>query len=46
MTMRMPLFAWTALCTSILMIFAMPPLTIVTALLALDRYLGVPLFYE
>ena len=35
---RMPLFCWTALCTSILMIFAMPPLTIATGLLALDRY--------
>jgi cytochrome o ubiquinol oxidase subunit 1 len=38
--MRMPLFTWTALCTSILMIFAMPPLTVATAQLALDRYLG------
>ena len=27
---RMPLFTWTALCTSILMIFAMPPLTVAT----------------
>ncbi|MCE4224959.1 cytochrome ubiquinol oxidase subunit I [Methylobacterium sp. C25] len=36
--MRMPLFCWTALCTSVLMIFAMPPLTLATALLALDRY--------
>ena len=35
---RMPLFCWTALCTAILMIFAMPPLTVATALLALDRY--------
>ena len=41
---RMPLFTWTALCTSILMIFAMPPLTIATALLALDRYLGFHFF--
>ncbi|MGR3571056.1 cbb3-type cytochrome c oxidase subunit I [Brevirhabdus sp.] len=41
---RMPLFTWTALCTSILMIFAMPPLTVATALLALDRYLGFHLF--
>ena len=41
---RMPLFTWTALCTSILMIFAMPPLTIVTLLLALDRYLGFHFF--
>ncbi len=37
---RLPLFTWTALCTSILMIFAMPPLTVATILLALDRYLG------
>ena len=42
--MRMPLFTWTALCTSILMIFAMPPLTVATALLALDRYLGFHFF--
>ncbi len=26
--MRMPLFTWTALCTGILKIFAMPPLTV------------------
>ncbi|MGA9575824.1 MAG: cbb3-type cytochrome c oxidase subunit I [Lysobacterales bacterium] len=42
--MRMPLFVWTALCTSVLMIFAMPPLTVATALLALDRYLGFHFF--
>ena len=42
--MRLPLFTWTACCTSILMIFAMPPLTIATALLALDRYLGFHFF--
>ncbi|MGZ9811608.1 cbb3-type cytochrome c oxidase subunit I [Pseudoroseicyclus sp. H15] len=36
--MRMPLFCWTVVCTSILMIFAMPPLTVATLLLALDRY--------
>lgn len=40
----MPLFTWTALCTSILMIFAMPPLTVATTLLALDRYLGMHFF--
>ena len=44
--MRMPLFTWTALCTSILMIFAMPPLTVATALLALDRYLGFHFFTD
>ena len=43
---RMPLFCWTALCTSILMIFAMPPLTVVTAMLALDRYLGFHFFTQ
>ncbi|HTW27743.1 MAG TPA: cbb3-type cytochrome c oxidase subunit I [Acetobacteraceae bacterium] len=42
--MRMPLFTWTALCTSVLMIFAMPPLTVATVLLALDRYLGFHFF--
>ncbi|MEO6974142.1 MAG: cbb3-type cytochrome c oxidase subunit I [Rhodoferax sp.] len=42
--MRMPLFTWTALCTAILMIFAMPPLTVAMAQLALDRYLGFHYF--
>ncbi|HET7266723.1 MAG TPA: cbb3-type cytochrome c oxidase subunit I [Oleiagrimonas sp.] len=42
--MRMPLFTWTALCAAILMIFAMPPLTVATAQLALDRYLGFHYF--
>lgn len=41
---RMPLFTWTALCTSVLMIFAMPPLTVATLLLALDRYLDFHFF--
>jgi len=42
--MRMPLFTWTALCTSILMIFALPPLTVATLQLALDRYLDFHFF--
>jgi len=42
--MCMPMFTWTAFCTSILMIFAMPPLTVATAQLALDRYLGFHYF--
>ncbi|HUA26030.1 MAG TPA: cbb3-type cytochrome c oxidase subunit I [Steroidobacteraceae bacterium] len=42
--LRMPLFTWTALCTSILMMFAMPPLTIALSQLALDRYLGFHYF--
>ncbi|WP_322628868.1 cbb3-type cytochrome c oxidase subunit I [Halothiobacillus sp.] len=41
---RMPLFTWTALCTAILMIFAMPPLTAVSLMLALDRYLDFHFF--
>ena len=36
--MRMPLFTWTALCTSVLMVFAFPALTVVLRMLALDRY--------
>jgi cytochrome o ubiquinol oxidase subunit 1 len=39
--MMMPLFTWTALCTSILMVFAFPALTVASALLGLDRYLGM-----
>ncbi|MCK9605641.1 MAG: cytochrome o ubiquinol oxidase subunit I [Methylomonas sp.] len=42
--MRMPLFSWTALCTSILMTLAFPALTVATGLLALDRYLGMHFF--
>lgn len=41
---RLPLFCWTALCTSILMIFAMVPLTVATLMLALDRYAGFHFF--
>lgn len=36
--MHMPMFVWTVICTSILMIYALPPLTVVTAMMALDRY--------
>ncbi|HTJ89986.1 MAG TPA: cbb3-type cytochrome c oxidase subunit I [Acidocella sp.] len=42
--MRLPLFTWTSFCTAILMIFAMPPLTVATLLLAADRYLGMHFF--
>ncbi len=42
--MDMPLFCWTALCTSLLIIFALPPLTVALAMLALDRYLGFHFF--
>ena len=41
---RLPLFTWTALCTSILLVFAMPPLTVATLMLALDRYAGFHFF--
>lgn len=44
--MRMPLFCWTSLCTAILMIFAMPPLTLATLLLAADRYAGMHFFTD
>ena len=42
--MYMPLFTWTVLVTSIMLIFAMPPLTVAMAQLALDRYLGFHYF--
>jgi cytochrome o ubiquinol oxidase subunit 1 len=42
--MRMPIFAWTTLCTNVLMVFSFPVLTVALALLALDRYLGMHFF--
>ncbi len=42
--MRLPMFTWTALCTSVLMVLAFPALTVVTAMLGLDRYLGMHFF--
>ncbi len=42
--MRMPVFCWTALCTSILLVFALPPLTIACLMQALDRYLEFHFF--
>ncbi len=42
--MRMPLFTWTALCSSILIVLAFPALTVVLAMLSLDRYLGMHFF--
>ncbi|WP_240336673.1 cbb3-type cytochrome c oxidase subunit I [Tropicibacter sp. Alg240-R139] len=42
--MRMPLFTWTGLCSSILIIFAFPALTVSTTMLALDRTLGMHFF--
>jgi cytochrome o ubiquinol oxidase subunit I len=42
--MRMPVFTWTALCSSILIAAAFPILTVTLALLSLDRYLGTHFF--
>jgi len=42
--MRMPLFTWTALCASILIVLAFPALTVTAAMLALDRYMGMHFF--
>ncbi|MEN3792447.1 cbb3-type cytochrome c oxidase subunit I [Fulvimarina sp. MAC3] len=36
--MRMPLFCWTSLCVAIMLIYAMPALTVSSGMLALDRY--------
>jgi cytochrome o ubiquinol oxidase subunit 1 len=44
--MRMPIFTWTALCTSILITAAFPILTVTLALLSLDRYLGMHFFTD
>jgi len=42
--MRMPMFIWTSLCTNILMVLSFPALTVVLALLALDRSFGFHFF--
>ena len=42
--MRMTLFTWTALCTSILMAFAFPAITVVAVMLELDRVFGMHFF--
>lgn len=42
--MRMPLFTWTALCTSVLMAFAFPAITVAATLLELDRVFGMHFF--
>lgn len=41
---RMPLFTWTALTAAIILIFAMPPLTVAALMLAADRYLDFHFF--
>ncbi|KAG4080916.1 hypothetical protein HA402_010087 [Bradysia odoriphaga] len=42
--MKMPVFAWTALCTNVLIVAAFPVLTAVLALLTLDRYIDTNFF--
>ncbi|RQH05389.1 cytochrome o ubiquinol oxidase subunit I [Paraburkholderia dinghuensis] len=42
--MKMPVFAWTALCSNVLVMAIFPILTIALALLGLDRYLGMHFF--
>ena len=42
--MRMPVFTWTSLCSSMLIVAAFPILTATLAMLALDRYLGMHFF--
>ncbi len=42
--MKMPIFTWTALCSSILIMLIFPVLTVGLALLGLDRYLDMHFF--
>jgi cytochrome o ubiquinol oxidase subunit 1 len=42
--MKMPVFTWTSLCSSMLICAAFPILTVSLALLTLDRYLGMHFF--
>jgi len=42
--LRMPLFVWTSLCSSVLIITIFPILTVTTALLSLDRLFGMHFF--
>jgi len=42
--MKMPIFTWTALCTNILIVAAFPILTVVLAMLSMDRMLGTHFF--
>lgn len=42
--MKMPIFVWSALCASILIIFAFPILTATLAMLTADRMLGMHFF--
>ncbi len=42
--MRMPIFIWATLCTSVLMLFSFPVLTAALSMVTLDRYLGMHFF--
>ena len=42
---RMPLFVWAILVTSVMIIFAMPPVMVASILLALDRTVGAHFFH-
>ncbi|AUW94914.1 cytochrome c oxidase subunit I [Sulfobacillus sp. hq2] len=42
--MRMPMFAWTTLVTSVLILFAFPPLTVAMVLTLFDRLFGTAFF--
>ncbi|MCA8927618.1 MAG: cbb3-type cytochrome c oxidase subunit I [Alphaproteobacteria bacterium] len=42
--MRLPMFIWTMACTSAVILLSFPPLTVVTALLMLDRIFGMHFF--
>lgn len=42
--MKLPLFAWSVLCSMVLVMFAFPILTVTLALLFLDRMLGMHFF--
>ncbi len=42
--MKMPVFTWTTLCTNVLIVASFPVLTVVLALLCLDRYVGTHFF--
>lgn len=42
--MKMPIFVWSVLCATVLILFAFPILTATLAMLTLDRYLGMHFF--
>lgn len=42
--MKMPMFAWASLCSSALILFAFPVLTVTNVLLWLDRFMGMHFF--